>query len=98
PGRLLLDLARLLPAAEVSIEHKPEEAAVEIRSGSATYRLHTYNAEDSPRLPEAEAAERHEVDRETVLTTIARVSRSASRDEARPGVTGRAIGFRSGRV
>src|SRR4029079_19812304 len=27
PGRLLLDLARLLPAAEVSIEHKPEEAA-----------------------------------------------------------------------
>ena len=32
PGRLLLDLARLLPAAEVTIEHKPEEAAVEIRS------------------------------------------------------------------
>ena len=29
PGRLLLDLARLLPAAEVSIEHKPEEAVVE---------------------------------------------------------------------
>jgi DNA polymerase-3 subunit beta len=24
PGRLLLDLARLLPAAEVVIEHKPE--------------------------------------------------------------------------
>src|SRR5689334_15247993 len=88
PGRLLLDLARLLPAADVTIEHKPEEAAVEIRSGSATYRLHTYNAEDFPRLPEAEAAERHEVDRETVLTTVARVSRSASRDESRPVLTG----------
>src|ERR1700751_4553879 len=36
PGKLLLALARLLPAAEVSIEHKPEEAAVEIRSGSAS--------------------------------------------------------------
>jgi DNA polymerase-3 subunit beta len=98
PGRLLLDLARLLPAAEVSIEHKPEEAAVEIRSGSATYRLHTYNAEDFPRLPEAELAERHEVDRETVLTTIARVSRSASRDESRPVLTGVLMRFEPGRL
>jgi hypothetical protein len=28
PGRLLLELSRLLPDAEVSIEHKLEEAAV----------------------------------------------------------------------
>ena len=98
PGRLLLDLARLLPAAEVTIEHKPEEAAVEIRSGSATYRLHTYNAEDFPRLPEAEAAERHEVDRETVLTTVARVSRSASRDESRPVLTGVLMRFEPGKL
>jgi DNA polymerase-3 subunit beta len=97
PGRLLLDLARLLPAAEVVIEHKPEEAAVEIRSGSATYRLHTYNAEDFPRLPEAEAAERHE-GRETVLTTIARVSRSASRDESRPVLTGVLMRFEPGKL
>jgi DNA polymerase-3 subunit beta len=98
PGRLLLDLARLLPATEVTIEHKSEEAAVEIRSGSATYRLHTYNAEDFPRLPEAEVAERHEVDRETVLTTIARVSRSASRDESRPVLTGVLMRFEPGRL
>jgi DNA polymerase-3 subunit beta len=98
PGRLLLDLARLLPAAEVVIEHKPEEATVEIRSGSATYRLHTYNAEDFPRLPEAEAAERHEVDRETVLTTISRVSRSASRDESRPVLTGVLMRFEPGKL
>src|SRR5690349_535930 len=62
PGRLLLELSRLLPDADVTIEHKLEEAAVEIRSGAATYRLHTYNAEDFPRLPDAEAAERHEVE------------------------------------
>jgi len=88
PGRLLLELARLLPDAEVTIEHKLEEAAVEIRSGSATYRLHTYNAEDFPRLPDAGVAERHEVDRETLLETVSRVSRSASRDESRPVLTG----------
>ena len=98
PGRLLLELARLLPDAEVAIEHKLEEAVVEVRSGSATYRLHTYNAEDFPRLPEAEAAERHEVDRETLLETVARVSRSASRDESRPVLTGVLMRFEPGKL
>jgi len=98
PGRLLLELARLLPDAEVSIEHKLEEAAVEIRSGSATYRLHTYNAEDFPRLPDATAADRHEVDRETLLETVARVSRSASRDESRPVLTGVLMRFEPGKL
>jgi DNA polymerase III subunit beta len=98
PGRLLLELARLLPDAEVTIEHKLEEAAVEIRSGSATYRLHTYNAEDFPRLPDAGAAERHEVDRETLLETVARVSRSASRDESRPVLTGVLMRFEAGKL
>ena len=98
PGRLLLELARLLPAAEVTIEHKLEEAAVEIRSGAATYRLHTYNAEDFPRLPDAEAAERHDVDRETLLETVSRVSRSASRDESRPVLTGVLMRFEPGKL
>ena len=97
PGRLLLELARLLPDAEVSIEHKLEEAAVEIRSGAATYRLHTYNAEDFPRLPDAEA-ERHEVDRGTLLETVGRVSRSASRDESRPVLTGVLMRFEPGKL
>jgi DNA polymerase-3 subunit beta len=98
PGRLLLELARLLPGEEVSIEHKLEEAAVEVRSGSATYRLHTYNAEDFPRLPDAAAADRHEVDREMLLETVARVSRSASRDESRPVLTGVLMRFEPGKL
>ena len=98
PGRLLLELARLLPDEEVSIEHKLEEAAVEVRSGPATYRLHTYNAEDFPRLPDAAAADRHEVDRETLLETVARVSRSASRDESRPVLTGVLMRFEPGKL
>jgi DNA polymerase-3 subunit beta len=98
PGRLLLELTRLLPDPEVAIEHKLEEAAVEIHSGSASYRLHTYNAEDFPRLPETSAAERHEVDRETLLETVARVSRSASRDESRPVLTGVLMRFEPGQL
>jgi DNA polymerase III subunit beta len=98
PGRLLLELARLLPDEEVSIEHKLEEAAVEVRSGSASYRLHTYNPEDFPRLPDAAAADRHEVDREMLLETVARVSRSASRDESRPVLTGVLMRFEPGKL
>ena|SRR5919108_761624 len=98
PGRLLLELTRLLPDPEVAIEHKLEEAAVEIHSGSASYRLHIYNAEDFPRLPETSAAERHEVDRETLLETVARVSRSASRDESRPVLTGVLMRFEPGQL
>ena len=98
PGRLLLELARLLPDAEVALEHKLEEAVVEIRCGSATYRLHTYNAEDFPRLPEAGAVERNEIERESFLETVARVSRSASRDESRPVLTGVLMRFEPGKL
>src|SRR4051794_15759745 len=98
PGRLLLDLARLLPEAEVTIEHKLEEAVVEVRCGSATYRLHTYNAEDFPRLPETEGIDLHEIDRETLLETVSRVSRSASRDESRPVLTGVLVRFEPGKL
>jgi DNA polymerase-3 subunit beta len=98
PGRLLLELARLLPEAEVAVEHKQEEAAVEIRCGTASYRLHTYNAEDFPRLPETQGIELHEVDRGTVLETVGRVSRSASRDESRPVLTGVLMRFEPGKL
>src|SRR5476651_2294417 len=82
PGRLLLDIARSLPDAEVVVEHRPDEAVVVVTSGSATYRLHTYAAEDFPRLPDAEAAPLHTIDRDALIETVARVGRSASRDES----------------
>src|SRR3954451_9650133 len=97
PGRLLLELARLLPEQEVAIEHKLEEAAVEIRCGSASYRLHTYNPEDFPRLPDTQV-DLHDVDRATLLETVARVSRSASRDESRPVLTGVLVRFEAGKL
>jgi DNA polymerase III subunit beta len=98
PGRLLLDIARLLPETEVSLEHRLEEAVVEVRCGSASYRLHTYNPEDFPRLPDTQGVELHEVDRETLLQTVARVSRSASRDESRPVLTGVLVHFEPGKL
>jgi DNA polymerase III subunit beta len=93
PGRLLVDIVRLLPAGEVTIAHKAEEGVVEVVCGSASYRLHTYAAEDFPRLPEIDDTTAFAVDKEAFVDTIARVSRSASRDESRPVLTGVLVRF-----
>ena len=93
PGRLLLDIARALPDAEALLEYLPEESVLVITSGSASYRVHTYSAEDFPHLPDLAAIPLQPVDREALLETIARVSRSASRDESRPVLTGILVRF-----
>src|SRR6266545_1797232 len=98
PGRLLVEIVRLLPESDVRIEHRPEEGVVHITCGPSSYRLHTFNAEDFPRLPELEAVKTFSVDREVLLGTIARVSRSASRDESRPVLTGILMRFEPGRL
>jgi DNA polymerase-3 subunit beta len=87
-GRLLVDIARSLPGDEVVIDHRSGEGIVEIVSGSAVYRVHTYNAEDFPRLPDPAGTEMVSIDAEAVLETSAKVSRAASRDESRPVLTG----------
>jgi DNA polymerase-3 subunit beta len=93
PGRLLVDLARLLPEDEVVIEHRAEENVVHLACGAARYQLHTYNAEDFPRLPEVGGGEAFQLDAATVLETVERVSRCASRDESRPVLTGILVRF-----
>src|ERR671918_1403180 len=98
PGKLLVDLARLLPDEEVRIEHRAEEGIVRIECGAASYRLHTYSADDFPRLPDVEAIGTFTVDREALLETIARVSRSASRDESRPVLTGILVRFEADKL
>jgi len=98
PGRLLLDIARSLPDSEVSIEHRPEEAVVVVTAGSANYRLHTYSSEDFPRLPEIDTNALYAIERDALVDTIARVGRSASRDESRPVLTGILVRFEPGRV
>src|SRR6266536_1452773 len=98
PGRLLVELARLLPDTEVSIEQRADEGVIHITSGSFESRLNTYTADDFPRLPDAEGLERHAVDRDALLETIARVGRAASRDESRPVLTGILVRFEPGKL
>jgi DNA polymerase-3 subunit beta len=98
PGRLLLDIARSLPADEAVLEYVPEEALLTITSGSARYRINTYPAEDFPQLPDVEALALRPVDRAALVATIARVSRSASRDESRPVLTGILVRFEAHKI
>jgi DNA polymerase III subunit beta len=98
PGKTFADIARLLPGDDVSIEHKPAESVVHVTSGSAEYTLHTYNPEDFPRLPELDAVGTFAVDRESLLETIHRVARAASRDESRPVLTGILVSFTGGKL
>ncbi|HXV56827.1 MAG TPA: DNA polymerase III subunit beta [Gaiellaceae bacterium] len=98
PGRLLVDIVRLLPAGEVTLEHRADEGVVRLACGSASYQLNTYGPEDFPRLPEIEPESAFTVEREAFLDTIARVGRSASRDESRPVLTGILVRFEGDRL
>jgi DNA polymerase-3 subunit beta len=98
PGRLLIDLARLLPESEVLLEHNPDRGVLEVTCGPASYKLNTYSAEDFPKLPDVEAAETFTVDRAALLETVSRVARAASRDESRPVLTGILVRFEGGKL
>jgi DNA polymerase-3 subunit beta len=98
PGRLLVELVRLLPEAEVVLEHKAEESVLHVTSGSAEYRLRTYAVEDFPRLPDVATAQLHAIETDPLLETIGRVGRAASRDESRPVLTGILVRFESGKL
>jgi DNA polymerase-3 subunit beta len=98
PGKTFVDIARLLPGDEVTIEHKPAESVVHVTAGSASYTLNTYNPEDFPRLPELDAVPTFGVERESLLETIQRVAKAASRDESRPVLTGVLVQFGGGKL
>jgi DNA polymerase-3 subunit beta len=88
PARLLLDVARSLPADQLTLELRSAEQDVELICGPSTFHLRTLRAEDFPSLPEPTPDTRVELPAPAFIHTISRVARSASRDETRPVLTG----------
>ncbi|MBV9413584.1 MAG: DNA polymerase III subunit beta [Solirubrobacterales bacterium] len=88
PARLLLDVVRLLPAPEVSLELRPQQQDVELVSGNATFHIRTLRAEDFPPFPEPEPDSAVLLPVEAFVSTALKVASSASRDETRPVLTG----------
>jgi DNA polymerase III subunit beta len=88
PARLLLDVVRTLRSGDVSLELRPTEQDVEIVGGTARFHIRTLRTEDFPPLPEPGGDQVVSMPAPAFVDTIARVSRSASRDETRPILTG----------
>jgi DNA polymerase-3 subunit beta len=88
PARLIVDVVRSLPGDEVTLELRPAEQDVEIIAGSATFHIRTLRAEDFPPLPEPDGEDLVSVPAAAFVETVAKVARSASRDETRPILTG----------
>jgi len=88
PARLLLDVARSLPAEQLTMELRTAEQDVELICGPTTFHLRTLRAEDFPSLPEPGGDSRVTLPAAAFVETISRVARSASRDETRPVLTG----------
>jgi DNA polymerase-3 subunit beta len=88
PARLLVDVVRSLPGDSVTLELRTAEQDVEIVAGAATFHIRTLRLEDFPPFPEAEGDGRVQVPGEAFVATVAKVARSASRDETRPVLTG----------
>ena len=88
PGRVLLDIVRVLPPGEVTFTQLAGESTLAITCGSAAYKVHTYDAADFPELPSPEEAELYAIPRSPFLETLTTVGKAASRDESRPVLTG----------
>jgi DNA polymerase III subunit beta len=88
PARLLLDVTRVLPAADASLELRPAEQDVEVISGKATFHIRTLRSEDFPPFPEPDSEDTVSLPVEAFVSTAQKVAGSASRDETRPVLTG----------
>ena len=88
PARLLLEVVRSLPAAQVSLELRAAEQDVELISANATFHIRTLRSEDFPPFPAPEPAEAVSLPVEAFVSTALKVAGSASRDETRPVLTG----------
>jgi DNA polymerase-3 subunit beta len=87
PARLLLDVVRSLPGGPVTLSERAERQDVELASGNAVFALRTLRRDDFPRLPEAPSGG-VTLAADAFVETVARVARSASRDDTRPVLTG----------
>ena len=97
PAKLLGDIVRLLPADSVTIAYRTEDGVASIESGSYSSRVNVFAAEDFPRLPAIDVP-LQEVETTSLLETVQRVSRAASRDESRPVLTGILVRFEGSRL
>src|SRR5215211_5327844 len=98
PARIFNDIVRSLAAGRFSLEHDGTGGTVRLAAGENEYRIRAYAADDFPQLPGFEAEGAFRMSGEVLVETVEKVSRSYSRDETRPVLTGILISFEENRV
>ena len=98
PARIFNDIVRSLPGGQLTIEHDRAEGTVKLTAGSNEYSIRAYAAEDFPQLPQFDEGNAFTMSGELLVDTVEKVSKSYSRDETRPVLTGILISFEESRV
>jgi DNA polymerase-3 subunit beta len=98
PARIFNDIVRSLPGGTFSLEHDDSGGTVRLAAGENEYRIRAYAADDFPQLPGFDAEAAFKMSGEVLVETVEKVSRSYSRDETRPVLTGILISFEENRV
>jgi DNA polymerase-3 subunit beta len=95
PGRLLAEITKSLPPADVEVS--TEAGMVLLTCGSAEFALVSLPLEDYPQLPDLPPAA-GTVDGGLLATAAAQVVPSASRDDTLPMLTGVSLEFDAGKL
>src|ERR671939_689817 len=98
PARIFNDIVRSLPGGSFTLEHDDTEGTVRLVAGENEYRIRAYAADDYPRLPVFPEEGTFRMSGDSLVETVEKVSRSYSRDETRPVLTGILISFEDSRV
>src|ERR687889_542414 len=98
PARIFNDVVRSLPGGELTLVYERSEGVVRLAARENEYRIRAYAAEDFPQLPKLNEAGAFKMSGEALVETVEKVSRSYSRDETRPVLTGILISFEESRV
>jgi DNA polymerase III subunit beta len=98
PARIFNDIVRSLPGGTFSLEHDDSGGTVRLAAGENEYRIRAYAADDFPQLPGFDAEAAFKMSGDVLVETVEKVSRSYSRDETRPVLTGILISFEENRV
>lgn len=98
PARIFNDIVRSLPGGQLSLAHDSAGGTVRLAVADNEYSIRAYAAEDYPQLPKFDSEGAFTMAGEVLVETVEKVSRSYSRDETRPVLTGILISFEDSRV
>jgi DNA polymerase III subunit beta len=98
PARIFNDIVRSLPGGSFKLDYDTSEGTVRLVAGENEYRIRAYAADDYPQLPVFPEEGTFRMSGDSLVETVEKVSRSYSRDETRPVLTGILISFEDSRV